>query len=48
MIGVPKNKGREWKAEKELKEYSLKFHENYNPSYPIVQKQLNKFETREI
>lgn len=29
-------KGKRWK---ELKEYSLKFHENYKPSDPIVQKQ---------
>jgi len=45
---VPKNKEREWKAEKELKECSLKFHENYKPSEPIVQKQFNKFKAQKI
>ena len=48
IIGVPKHKEREWKAEKQLKEYSLKLHENYKPSDPIVQKQLNKVKAQKI
>ena len=36
------------KQEKELKEYSLKLHENYKPSDPIVQKQLNKVKAQKI